>query len=250
LRTLGIETSSVRGSVALIEADLTLAVASHERENAHESAIQALIERALSEAGWNPRQLDRVAVGTGPGSFTGLRVGIALAQGIAEGLEIPLVGVGSLRALAGAAPRGDERARVPVIDARRGELFLAAYSAAGLELLAPQVAANADVAEQLIRSLPGGVLLLGRASAPLWASFEHDTSPDAELPHARWTAFIGATLPADASANALYLRPAVAAAAQLRQNPLSVEAAPAGGLPLPGVSESAAARSDCVDRHR
>jgi len=248
LRILGIETSSVRGSVALVEAGRTLATASHERENAHEASIQPLIERLLSEAGWNPRQLDRVAVGTGPGSFTGLRVGIALAQGIAEGLEIPLVGVGSLQALAGAAPHGDDRVRVAVIDARRGELFLAAYSAAGLELLPPQVAANADAAEQLIRSLPGGVLLLGRASAPLWASFEHDPNPDAELPDARWTASIGATLSADTSASALYLRPAVAIAAQLRQNPLSGEAVPA--CPLPAASEGAAADADGVDRHR
>lgn len=223
-----------------------LAVARHERENSHEASIQPLIEKVLGEAGWSPRQLDRIAVGTGPGSFTGLRVGIALAQGIAEGLEVPLVGVGSLQALAWAAPRWDERVRVPVIDARRGELFLAAYSAAGLELLAPQVVANADSAEQLIRSLPGAVLLLGRASAPLWTSFEHDPNPEAELPDARWTACVGATLSADTSASALYLRPAVAVAAQLRHNPLSVEADPPAPVPLTGPSEGAA---DRVDRH-
>jgi tRNA threonylcarbamoyladenosine biosynthesis protein TsaB len=249
LRILGIETSSVRGSVALVEADRTLSVGSHERENAHEASIRPLIERALLEVGWSARQLDRIAVGTGPGSFTGLRVGIALAQGIAEGLEIPLIGVGSLRAMAWAAPPGDERTRVPVIDARRGELFLAAYSASGSELLPPQVVANASLAEQLVRSLPGGALLLGRASAPLWASFEHDANLEAELPHARWTALIAATLPADAGASALYLRPAVAVAAQLRQNPLSVEAA-AAPLPLSGASQGAAARADGVDRHR
>jgi len=234
----------------LVEGDRTLSVASHERENAHEASIQPLIERVLGEAGWSPPQLDRIAVGTGPGSFTGLRVGIALAQGIAEGLEIPLVGVGSLRAMAWAASRGDERTRVPVIDARRGELFLAAYTPAGRELLPPQVVANVDAAERLIRSLPGEALLLGRASAPLWVSFEHDPNLEAELPHARWTALLGATLPADTGASALYLRPAVAVAAQLRQNPLSVEGAPPTPLPLSGASQGAAACPDGVDRHR
>ena len=224
-------------------------MASHERENAHEASLQPLIERVLSEAGWSARQLDRIAVGTGPGSFTGLRVGIALAHGIAEGLEIPLVGVGSLQAMAWAAPPGDERTRVPVIDARRGELFLAAYSAAGRELLPPQVVANAEAAAQLVRLLPGGALLLGRAAAPLWASFEHDPNPEAELPHARWTALLGATLPADASASALYLRPAVAIAAQPRQNPLSVEGAAPAPLPLTAASQGAAARADGADRH-
>lgn len=126
-RVLAFETSTRRGSCALLEGHRVVAQASHEILNAHGEQLPRLLDQCMAEAGWDRQSLDRLAVGIGPGSFTGLRVGIALAQGIALGLGRPLVGVGSLEALAWAA-RGE--LRVALIDARRGELFVQAYDAA------------------------------------------------------------------------------------------------------------------------
>lgn len=223
VRVLGIETSSVRGSVALTEGGQTLVVACHERVNAHEASIQPLIEQALADAGWNARQLDRIAVGTGPGSFTGLRVGIALAQGISEGLEIPLLGVGSLQAMARAVPSGTRAARVPLLDARRGEFFLAAYDPEGRELLAPQIVENTRAVEKIVERLPGSVLLLGRAWDPRESQLDHQGSEETDLPHARAIALLGAELEIGHPVLPLYLRPAVALAPRLQPNPLSAE---------------------------
>jgi tRNA threonylcarbamoyladenosine biosynthesis protein TsaB len=72
----------------------------------------------LSAAGLAPRNLDLLAVGVGPGSFTGVRIGLAAARGVALALDLPVAGVSTLAALAAGAPES-----VPVIDARRGEIF-------------------------------------------------------------------------------------------------------------------------------
>jgi tRNA threonylcarbamoyladenosine biosynthesis protein TsaB len=95
---------------------------------AHASRVLALIEEVL-EGDWD--QVDRIAVGIGPGGFTGLRLGVATARALAQARDLPLVGVSSLAALAAAAEgsdpaRGQTPRVVAVIDARRGEVFAAA----------------------------------------------------------------------------------------------------------------------------
>jgi tRNA threonylcarbamoyladenosine biosynthesis protein TsaB len=87
---------------------------------AHAAKLLALVEEVLAETeGWDA--VERIAVGVGPGSFTGLRLGIATARGLAQARDLPLVAVSSLAALAAGAS-----ADVAVIDARRGEVFAAA----------------------------------------------------------------------------------------------------------------------------
>jgi tRNA threonylcarbamoyladenosine biosynthesis protein TsaB len=113
----------------------------------HATRLLPLANELLAEAhiGWS--ELERIAVGVGPGTFTGLRIGIATARGLAQSLGVELVGVSSLRALAHGA---EEQARrvLAVIDARRGEVFVAAYDA-GQELIAPQAISPDAVAELL-----------------------------------------------------------------------------------------------------
>ena len=82
------------------------------------AAVLAEADELLRAAGLAPRDVDALAVGVGPGSFTGVRIGLAVARGIALALDIPVAGVSTLEALAAGAPGA-----TPVIDARRGEVF-------------------------------------------------------------------------------------------------------------------------------
>jgi tRNA threonylcarbamoyl adenosine modification protein YeaZ len=222
VRVLGIETSSARGSVALIEAGRAVCELEHERANAHGETIQPLIERALASAGWTITSLDRVAVGTGPGSFTGLRVGIALAQGIAEGLEVPLVGIGSLAAMAFAVPPEEAGIRCAVVDARHGELFVGAYVASGRELLEPSLAPDLRAVDAWLGERPEPIIYVGLpARAPERPRSRHFSSPGSDLPHARLTALAAATAPVTGDVRAQYVRQVVAVRPALPPNPLA-----------------------------
>lgn len=103
----------------------------------HTSALLTLADEALAAAGMTYGELERVAVGVGPGGFTGLRIGVSTARALAQSLDVPLVGVSSLRALAQGGPAGGPV--LAVLDARRGEAFVAAYED-GAETVAPRVA--------------------------------------------------------------------------------------------------------------
>jgi tRNA threonylcarbamoyladenosine biosynthesis protein TsaB len=111
----------------------------------HATRLLAMAEALLAEAGIGWNALQRIAVGVGPGTFTGLRVGVATARGLAQSLEIEPVGVSSLRALAEAAGKEDGGQLLAAIDARRGEVFVATY-AAGEELAPPRALAPEDLA--------------------------------------------------------------------------------------------------------
>ena len=127
----------------------------------HASRLLALVEEALAGAGASWDEIERIAVGVGPGGFTGLRHGIATARALAQGRGLPLAGVSSLEALARGAVReaGEDRAVLAVIDARRGEVFAAAWQGAE-QLLEPAAIAPAELAARL------GA---GRLAAPLAA---------------------------------------------------------------------------------
>jgi tRNA threonylcarbamoyladenosine biosynthesis protein TsaB len=106
-------------------------------------AVAEVMERAGLEFG----DLDAIAVGVGPGMFTGLRIGIATARGLASASELPLRPVSSLAALAAGIAEGD--VHLPLLDARRGELFGALYGAGGRELWPPFAATPEQVAERV-----------------------------------------------------------------------------------------------------
>jgi len=219
LRILGIETSSNRGSVALVEGDHTACVLEHQRENAHGESILPLVEQALARAGWNRRQLDRVAVGIGPGSFTGLRVGIAIAQGVSEGLEIPLVGIPSLQAMALAVPPDLPGPRCVLVDARKGELFAAVYDVDGREQLGVQLVASADALARIVESLEAPVYV-GSGAAISTGLANVYRSPECDYPHARWVALASRAAVPTAQVRPLYVRDAVAVIPSLPTNPL------------------------------
>jgi tRNA threonylcarbamoyladenosine biosynthesis protein TsaB len=222
MRVLGIETSSRRGSVALWENGRLVASLAHEQPHAHAERMLPLVNSVLAEAGWGRGSLDRVAAGIGPGSFTGLRVGLALAQGLALGLGRPLVGVPSLRSMARAVPRTVPGARCAVIDARRGEVFCALYGAEGAEL-GTAVAWPRESALARIAELVSGaeVVLVGEAAAELGGRTVF-RSPESDLPHAHWTAQIGAEVDVTgAPATPLYVREPDAIKPDLPPSPLA-----------------------------
>ncbi|HEX5101749.1 MAG TPA: tRNA (adenosine(37)-N6)-threonylcarbamoyltransferase complex dimerization subunit type 1 TsaB [Polyangiaceae bacterium] len=223
MRVLGIETSTRRGSVAALEGEKTLGTLAHEEPSAHAERVLALVERLLGEVGWSRSSIDRVAVGIGPGSFTGLRVGIALAQGMALGLGRPLVGVGSLAALAAAVPHTEKRTRIPVLDARRGELFVAGYTADGVERLAPTAVPVADVPKLLAELFaPGELVLVGEAARLAGGEYDVIAGGELDLPHAVPVARLGLGLdPAAAPAEPTYVRGPGATPQNLPPSPLA-----------------------------
>ncbi len=159
MRVLGLETSSTRGSVALVEQQesgpVVVAYAFHDEANQHAERLLSLVDAVLQEASWGKSSIQRIAVGVGPGSFTGVRVALSLAQGLMLGLGIPGVGVGSLRAVAAGHDVADTRLRVVVRDARRDEYFVAAYSASGEEVVAPHAIAQDGAGECLAERFVG-----------------------------------------------------------------------------------------------
>jgi len=115
----------------------------------HASRLLSLVEEALGGAGAGWEAVERIAVGVGPGGFTGLRHGIATARALAQARDLPLAAVSSLEALArGAAPEAGGKPVLAVIDARRGEVFAAAWRG-GERLLGPLAIAPAELAERL-----------------------------------------------------------------------------------------------------
>jgi len=127
---------------------------------AHATSLLVEVEAAAAAAGgW--AAVERIAVGVGPGSFTGLRIGVSTAKALVGALGIELVAVGTLAALArGAAGIAGGRPLVATLDARRGELFAALYDGSGRQLAEPFVAAPEQLADRLSQ-LPESPLAVG-----------------------------------------------------------------------------------------
>jgi tRNA threonylcarbamoyladenosine biosynthesis protein TsaB len=123
---IAIETSTESCSAALLH-EGTLIERSELAPRRHAELILPMIESLLGEAGVARRELDAVAVGRGPGAFTGVRLAVSVAQGLALGLDIPVVPVSSLAALAQVAPAGVGATILAVIDARMGEIYAGCF---------------------------------------------------------------------------------------------------------------------------
>lgn len=156
MRILALETSSAEGSAALLERGQVSAQCTYHADSDHAERLLPRINALIEEARWSRDGIDLVAVGVGPGSFTGLRVGIALALGIGAGLEIPVFGVPSLQSVAGGVSATQRGLRVPVVDARRSEFFVAAYDEDGTEVAGAEAIAQTGLAEWLAATLPPG----------------------------------------------------------------------------------------------
>ncbi len=122
---LAIETSTEACSVARVHGDQVIE-RSEIAPRRHAELVLPMADALLAEAGLGRAALQGIAVGRGPGAFTGVRLGISLAQGMAMALDVPVVTVSSLQALALEAPE-DDAAILSVTDARMGEIYVAAW---------------------------------------------------------------------------------------------------------------------------
>src|SRR5580692_840903 len=176
----------------------------------HAEALMPLIGRVMAEAGLAFTALDRIAVTTGPGSFTGLRVGLSAARGIALAADKPVVGVTTLTAYA--APVVSTNSAPPVIaaiDARHDQVYFQVVSGDGGALLSPRVA---PIAEALAASRFGAPHLVGNAARLLADRWPADAAPPVQVdalpaPDITWVAWLGAAVnPETALARPYYLR--------------------------------------------
>jgi tRNA threonylcarbamoyladenosine biosynthesis protein TsaB len=216
-RILAIDTTSDFGSLALAEGDRIVEEVTLHSSEGFGHILFGQLEGLLGRHGWALDCLDCLAAAAGPGSFTGVRVGLAAAKGLADVLAKPVVAVSNLRAL---AAFGSEPLRAPLIDARRGEIYGAVYDAAGnlmqeevvmrfpdwlhqlpqaaIEFLSPDLplfkqALRATPWEHAVltetpRHLAAAVariaandFLAGRAQDPLWVDANYVRRSDAEL---------------------------------------------------------------------
>lgn len=133
---LGIETATEICSVSLLRDGKISALRESAGSNEHSKLLTAYIHDVIMEAHLTPSQLDAVAVSMGPGSYTGLRIGVSTAKGLCFSLDIPLIGVSTLKALARQVIfAGKENIAFdentlfcPMIDARRMEVYMAIYN--------------------------------------------------------------------------------------------------------------------------
>lgn len=142
MKILNIETATEICSVCLSENGEVISLRENCDGNQHSRVLTLLIEETMREAGFSLKQIDAVALTSGPGSYTSLRVGTSVAKGICYALDKPLIAIGTLESLAFAARASgsfsDNALFVPMIDARRMEVFTAIYDSQLSEALEPQ----------------------------------------------------------------------------------------------------------------
>lgn len=124
---LALETATEQSSVALLEEDTLVCGISFSHGRDLSRMLMTAVEDCLKLAQRSLKQVDAVACSVGPGSFTGLRIGVTAAKTLAFALEKPVIAISTLQALAASVPLSSDSIVVPVIDARRNELFTAVF---------------------------------------------------------------------------------------------------------------------------
>jgi tRNA threonylcarbamoyladenosine biosynthesis protein TsaB len=126
VRLLAVETSTLAGGVALLDGDRLRGECVLDVTATHSERLMPVIDRMLADAGWTPESLEALAVAVGPGSFTGLRIGLAAVKGLALALGLPVAAVPTLDAMAASLPFAALPV-CPVLDARKGEVYACLY---------------------------------------------------------------------------------------------------------------------------
>jgi len=159
---LGIETSTKTGSVAVVSENSVVAQYSLNIEVTHSERLMSTVDRVLKDAGLAVAQLDGFAVALGPGSFTGLRIGISTIKGMALATGKPAAAVPTLQALAWNLPYAAHPV-CPLLDARKNEVYAALYRFDGAELV-QTLPESAIAISDLASKISGTVIFTGEAA--------------------------------------------------------------------------------------
>ncbi|NIL99240.1 MAG: tRNA (adenosine(37)-N6)-threonylcarbamoyltransferase complex dimerization subunit type 1 TsaB [Planctomycetales bacterium] len=187
MRTVALETTHTTGTIALLNDRQVVTDLSLPPDRRSAQTLLSSLRSALDQSGWTAQQIDLVAVACGPGSFTGLRVGVTAAKTLAYAVQAALVGVNTLRAMAAAAPPKFQTVW-PAIDAQRQRVFTARFARRDDQLteiqptvvwsfdewlaqLEPGDAVSGSILDRLEKRIPGAVSVVDRS---LW------------LPRAAW----------------------------------------------------------------
>jgi tRNA threonylcarbamoyladenosine biosynthesis protein TsaB len=166
MKVLAIETATSQSGVVLADGRKVIAEASRVDRRGHASFLIPAVDFCFDQAGWFPHDLDAIVVDLGPGLYTGIRVGVATAQGLAAALGIPVVGGSSLDTLALAAATG-HRHIYSLVDVRRGEWAVATYQPVpgGVVRDGPPTLMTPEKLRGLLMSDPSNPLIVGDAEA-------------------------------------------------------------------------------------
>jgi len=162
MRILAFETATGACTVAVTSGEAVLSQLTLQVPRAHSTRLMPLVAQAIADSGLTKTELDLIAVGIGPGSFTGLRIGLSTAKGLSYALGTPCIGVPTLKTMA-YGTGAQIGLVVPMLDAKRGDVYGAAYAVGDrdpstwAELIRPGHYALADLGEQ-VRDLRSGLL--------------------------------------------------------------------------------------------
>src|SRR6266436_3462191 len=179
MRVLAIDCALDACSAAVFDSDSAAIVASQTRimVRGHAEALMPLIARVMDEAEIEFKELDRIAVTVGPGSFTGLRVGISAARGIALAAAKPAIGLSTLAGFAAPHIAADDGTQiVAAIDARHDHVYMQVFGAGGRTLLAPRIA---PLREAVRAATSGPARIVGSAAGLVARSWPRSAPPPA-----------------------------------------------------------------------
>lgn len=183
MKVLAVETATAWQSVALLSGESVLARVDQDAAGSHGRLLLPAIDRLLSQAGLLPATLDGLVVSIGPGSFTGLRVGLSVVLGIRTVTRLPLVVVPTLEGMAWNL-RDAAIPLCPVITSRRGELYWAIFQWRGKDHLERLVPEQVGAAGALGRQLSGPVVLYGEGWESEKAAIRAYIAPSASITEA------------------------------------------------------------------
>lgn len=215
MKILGFDTALGACSVALLDGDRVAGHAREKIQRGHAEALAPMTEAVMRESGFSFSDLERLAVTTGPGTFTGQRVGLAFARAMALGLKIPAIGVTTLEVMAAQALwEGNSDWALAISDARRGEVYLGARAASGETLIEASIMTQDIAVELVVQALGthGSNLVLAGTGAEhlrlILESKEWNLRPAiVQQPDAIFVARLGAVLAtSDGPPKPLYLR--------------------------------------------
>jgi tRNA threonylcarbamoyl adenosine modification protein YeaZ len=197
MRVLAIDTALEACSAAVLDLDYRgiVAVESLTMARGHAEALMPLIARVMHEAAIEFAELDRIAVTTGPGSFTGLRVGISAARAIALTAGKPAIGLSTLAAFAAPLIADDDSTNVvAAIDARHTQVYLQVFGRGGRTLVSPRIATLRDA---LRLSVSEPARLVGSGAQAMAAAWPKEAEPpllveNRAAPEIAWVARLGA----------------------------------------------------------